>query len=310
MRVALFGGTGFVGCYLVKELLSRGHTPVLLVRPGSEGKVHQPEQCQAVSGTISDDDAIRETLSGCDALIYNVGILREFPGKGITYRELHYRGVQRCVDAALEQGVRRLLLMSANGVKPEGTGYQVTKYQAEEYVQRSGLEWTIFRPSLIFGDPRGRMEFATRLLKQVVAPPLPAPLFFNGLAFHRAGRFRLSPVHVRDVAAAFGTALTDPETCGKTYLLAGPRTLAWKEIIKTIGQAVGKNKWTVPVPVWGVKGAACVFDRFAWFPITRDQLTMLLEGNQGEPAELRGLIGREPQPFSVENLRYLVEYFS
>ena len=95
--------------------------------------------------------------------------------------------------------------MSANGVKADGTPYQVTKYEAEEYLKASGLDWTIFRPSVIFGDPGERMEFATQLASDIIRPPLPAPLFFDGVSPLNAGQFRLSPVHVEDVAQAFET---------------------------------------------------------------------------------------------------------
>ncbi|MGD9388469.1 MAG: NAD(P)H-binding protein, partial [Gammaproteobacteria bacterium] len=132
MKVALFGGTGFVGSYLVDTLLAHGHTPRLLVRSGSESKVVQRERCEIVPGDIEDAAAVAECLAGADAVIYNIGLLREFPAQGITWEKMHYEGVVRVVDAAGQAGVRRFILMSANGVKPEGTGYQSTKYRAEQ----------------------------------------------------------------------------------------------------------------------------------------------------------------------------------
>lgn len=161
MRVALFGGTGFVGSYLVDALVAAGHTPRLLVRSGSEGKVRQAERCEIVPGKIGEPQAVAACLEGADAAIYNIGLIREFPKQGMTWEAMHYAGAAAAIDAAAGSGVRRFVLMSANGAKPEGTGYQSTKFRAEQHLAGSGLDWTVFRPSVMFGDPRGQMEFCT-----------------------------------------------------------------------------------------------------------------------------------------------------
>ena len=153
MRIALIGGTGFVGGYLVDALIEAGHQPSLLVRPGSESKVPRASQCRLVTGLLSDQESIRETIDQCDAVIYNAGILREIPRDGTTFENIHYRGVVSAVDTAVEAGVKRFLLMSANGIQPPETPYQETKCRAEAYVRQSSLVYTIFRPSVIFGDP-------------------------------------------------------------------------------------------------------------------------------------------------------------
>ena len=85
MKVALFGGTGFVGSYLIDELIKKDHKPQLLIRPGSNDKLLNPKQCNIVNGTLSEPSAIESTLKGTDAVIYNVGIIRQFPKKGITF---------------------------------------------------------------------------------------------------------------------------------------------------------------------------------------------------------------------------------
>jgi uncharacterized protein YbjT (DUF2867 family) len=210
MKVTVFGGTGFVGSYLVDALVERGHTPRLLVRAGSEGKVRHRAQCEIVTGDIGDAKSVAEALAGADAAIYNIGLLREFPARGITWEAMHYEGAARAIDAATDAGgVKRFVLMSANGAKPEGTGYQVTKYRAEQYLSRSGLDWTVFRPSVVFGDPRGREEFCSMLRDQMLAPPVPAPLFHEGIWPAGAGRFCMSPVAIQDVAQAFVRSLGD-----------------------------------------------------------------------------------------------------
>lgn len=306
MRVALIGGTGFVGGYLVDALLAGGHEPSVLVRPGSERKLVQERRCRVVAGDLQTDAAIAGTLAESQAVIYNVGILRAFPRRGITFESLQFDGVQRTIRHAQAAGIRRLLLMSANGVKAPGTPYQETKYRAEQVAHASGLEVTVFRPSVIFGNPRGTMEFASQLYRDMVRPPMPAavlhPRWRPG-----DGQVRMSPVHAEDVAAAFVAALGNPDTIGRTYELGGPESLSWADILGRVAAAAGRRKWQVPVPIPLMKIAAGLLDRWPLFPVTRDQLIMLAEGNTADSSELAALIGRSPQPFSVENLAYLAE---
>lgn len=296
MRVAIIGGTGFVGKYLVDALLDRGHKVTALVRPGSEGKL-QPRDCvRKIAGDLDDKAAIAEALEGSQAVIYNVGLLREFPRRGITFEQAQYRGVVDTVEAARKAGVPRLLLMSAIGAKDPGTKYQATKRRAEKHALASGLDVTVLRPSVIFGDPRGTMEFATQLRRDMVTPPLPA-VAFPGV--------RLSPVHVEDVAAAFVAALADDATIGRTIELAGPEILTWHEIVERIATAAGKSKIILPMPLWIMRAGAALFDWLPFYPVTRDQLTMLSEGNTAPVDALEALIGAPARPFDAQHLRYL-----
>lgn len=304
MKTAIFGATGFVGGYLVEALVGAGHGPSVLVRPGSEHKLRAAERCRRVSGDLSDHSALRETLEGCDAVIYNVGLLREFPRRGITFEEMHFGGVKRVAAAAKQQGVNRFLLMSANGVRRDGTKYQSTKYRAEQLVKEQGFAATIFRPSVIFGDPHGLMEIGTQLYQDLVKPPLPAPAFHTGLR-PSSGQVFMSPVHVRDVADAFVTALDNPAAAGITYTLGGPDELSWTEMIRRVARATERKKIILPLPVSLMQVGATLLDWLPFFPVTRDQLRMLAEGNTVSPDELRRLIGREPRAFTPEHLQYL-----
>ena len=304
MRVAVFGGTGFVGSYLIDALIAAGHEPSVLVRPGSEHKLRQAVHCRTISGDLTSTSAIDAILEDCSAIIYCVGILREYPNRGITFEDLQFNAVVRVAELAEAHGISRLLLMSANGAKVPGTRYQETKFRAEQHVKDAGFEVTIFRPSVIFGDPRGTLEIATQLCRDMITPPLPAVGFFAGWHPTR-GKIQMSPVHVGDVALAFVRALEDPAAVGETYELGGPEALDWVEMLRRIGQAVGRDKWILPMPLGLMKIAATLFDRLPFFPVTRDQLTMLAEGNTADPAALKLLIGKRPAAFVSQNLTYL-----
>lgn len=304
MHVAVFGGTGFVGAYLIDALIASGHEPSVLVRPGSENKLDDAGQCRTISGDLNANDAIAATIDGCNAIIYSVGILREHRRLGITFENLQYDSVVRVADAAKDQGVARFLLMSANGVKSPGTKYQDTKYRAEQHIKASAFDFTVFRPSVIFGDPHGKLEIATQLMNDMIAPPIPAVGFYKGFSSSR-GAVLMSPVHVEDVALAFVRALEDPATFGRTYALGGPETLSWTEMLGRVASAVGKKKCILPVPIGVMMPAAMLFDRWPMFPVTRDQLAMLAEGNVCDSAELASLIGKAPRRFDSGNLAYL-----
>jgi NADH dehydrogenase len=306
MQVSIIGGTGFVGTYIIQSLLSAGHTPKVLVRLGSEHKLINQEQCKIVNGDISDQQSINECLAGSDAVIYLIGILREIPKQNITFEGSQFNGVKKTVQAAQEQGVKQFILMSANGVKAQGTTYQTTKYRAEQCVKASGLDWTIFRPSVIFGDPQGKMEFCTQLLAELINPPIPAPLFFPGIRIDQAGKFQMQPVHVEDVADAFVKAIDNQDLNKQTFALCGSQPVSWKEIIQTLAKATGKKgKPALPAPAEIVKLVASVFDKQTWFPITKDQINMLLEGNTCSDMDTWQTLEITPKSFSLDTLEYL-----
>ena len=217
MKIALFGGTGFVGSYILDALVASNFSPKVLVRKGSESKLIT--DCDIVCGDISDSDAVRNTLKDVDAIIYNIGIIREFPSDGIKYKDLHYEGVRRCIRLAEEMNISRFILMSANGVRENGTGYQHFKFKAEQELQSSKLKWTIFRPSLIFGKPHhdSHQEFCSQLRDQMLSLPIPAPLFYKGILPIKAGLFSMSPVHVKNIADFFVKSLKMEDTIGKIF---------------------------------------------------------------------------------------------
>jgi NADH dehydrogenase len=305
VNISIIGGTGFVGSYIVDRLIECGHSVRLMSRSATATLAPSRKALEVVVGDVESDDDLHSCIRDTDAVIYLIGILREFPDRGVTFEALQERSVERTIQVASDHGVQRFLLMSANGVRPDGTAYQQTKYRAEEALKATDLQWTIFRPSVIFGDPRGRMEFCTQLRRDIIDSPLPAPLFYDGLLPTHAGAFELSPVAVEDVAEAFVSALERPETIGETLQLCGPDRLTWRHILKTIGSAVGKSKIMLPAPAFVVKTVAAVLDKQAWFPITRDQIEMLLEGNVCDTPGAFALLDIVPKRFDVDALTYL-----
>jgi len=285
MKIFVTGGTGFVGSEVLRQLLAAGHGVRALVRPGSEGKLAVRDGVEIHPGDATEAATLAGALAGCDAIVNLVGIIREFPAKGITFERLHVGVAGNLLAAARDQGVTRYLHMSANGTGPTATtGYHRTKWQAEEVVRASGLDWTIFRPSLVFGKGG---EFVTMLADLIRKLPL-VPVLGDG-------QYRLQPVAVSQVAESFVRALTMAETVGQTYHLGGGESYSYDEILDLTGQAIGRGKVAkAHQPLFMVKPMVRLMEHSAHFPITTDQLEMLLQGNVCDTTAWSAAFGIKP----------------
>ena len=301
-NVVILGGSGFVGGYIVEQLIECGYSVKMINRNAIA--IKDSDRCSQVIIDPNSKELYKE-LDGYDCVIYNIGIIREFPKKGITFENAHYDLAKHTIDMAKKAQVRKFILMTANGVERCLTAYERTKFKAEEYLKDSKLEWTIFRPSVIFGDPNGKMEFCTQVKRDMVKMPLPLPIFFSGLNMFDAGKFEMSPIHVKNVAQFFVKAIEDDTSNKKIYELGGTSSLSWRHMLSVIADACNKRKLSIPTPFLFVKFFALLFDRFSWFPVTRDQLVMLSHGNTCDSREYFSDFDINEIPFEVHNLRYL-----
>lgn len=299
MRVFVTGGTGFVGQYIIDQLLNTGHTVRCLVRNAQDGRL--PDTVEQVQGDVLKPDSLKETLSDTDAVIHLVGIIQEKPSHGITFEALHHQATMNVVHAAREAGVSSWIQMSANGARKDGvSAYQTSKWKAEQVVKEAGFDhWTIFRPSLIFGKPGpGVPEFASQLVNDLIKPLPVWPIFGDG-------SFAMQPIHVEDVARAFVAALGTPAAHGHVMCLSGPEAIPFKTILERIASGAGVSpKLMIPQPLWLMRPVVSILGGIL-LPISSDQLEMLVEGNtcNGQPAA--DLFGLKMTPFTPEELSYL-----
>ena len=285
MKVFVTGGTGFVGREILGQLLSAGDEVRALVRDGSQDKLSGHQNLETHIGDVTDAASLVGALDGCDAVIHLVGIIREFPGRGITFKKMHVTATENILEACDEQGVQRFLHMSSNGTRERGTtAYHRTKWQAEELVRASGLDWTIFRPSLIFGRDSEFVKMLTELIRRVPIVPVIGD-----------GQYRMQPVSVEQVAASFVKALAMPESIGKTYHQGGSESYTYDAILDLTGKAMGRKQVTkVHQPLFMIKPMIKMLQGFEQFPITEGQLKMLIEGNVCDPDEWAQAFGLVP----------------
>jgi NADH dehydrogenase len=282
MKVFLTGGTGFVGSEVLRQLVSAGHSVRALVREGSEDKLVVTDGVEIHSGDITDAATMVGVLEDCDAVIHLVGIIREFPGRNVTFKNMHVKSTENVLAAAEEQGISRYLHMSSNGTRERSnTGYHRTKWQAEESVRNSNLEWTIFRPSLIFAPGSEFVHMLSEVIRRLPVVPVIGD-----------GQYRMQPVALKEVATSFVKALEMPETIGKIYHLGGGESYTYDEILDLTSQAMGKGPATkIHQPLFLIKPMIKVMQSSEHFPITSDQLTMLIEGNVCNPEEWQDTFG-------------------
>jgi uncharacterized protein YbjT (DUF2867 family) len=295
-RVFVTGATGFVGRSVIQALRSDGYVVRCLVRRGSERDLRGLEAVERVEGDILVRRGLEEGMAGCQAVVHLVGIIRERPTAGTTFEMVHTQGTINVLEAAMAAGIRRLLHMSALGSRPGARArYHQTKWAAEEAVRASGLAWTIFRPSIIYG--RGD-EFVTMLARMVERSPV-VPVIGSG-------RQRLQPVPVEHVAEGFARALALPATEKHVYEVGGPDQLTMVELLDAIGSALGHRRVRkAHVPLRFMRTVARILHRLPGFPVTPDQLRMLEEDNVCDPAPFYGAFRLEPMPLATGLRRML-----
>lgn len=302
MKVYLTGATGFVGRYVLQALRAAGHQVRCLVRRPDRPLPFEDEGTEKVAGDLLQPETFAGTLDGCEAVVHLVGIIAEKPRQGVTFDAVHRRGTLHIVAAAQQAGIARFIHMSANGARPDGvTAYQTSKWAAEEIVRQAGFEhWTIFRPSIIFGDPKGSpMEFVTQLARQLIKPFPILPVFGDG-------QYKLQPVAVEVVADAFTQALTKSAAHRQTYCAAGPTSLSYTEILDVITWAVrGRSKPKLHLPLAAVRLLVHTLGRTGLLPITPEQLTMLVEGNTCDPSTFYRDFDVAQVPFTPETIAYV-----
>ncbi|MGF1679486.1 MAG: SDR family oxidoreductase [Candidatus Methylacidiphilales bacterium] len=233
--ILVTGGTGFVGRHVVRELERLGHPVRVLARSRDKAdRSLKGTRAEVVIGDLFDTASLDAACQGCHAVVHLVGIIFE---KGAsTFERVHVQGTRHVVEAARRAGIERFVHMSAIGTRPlSPSRYHTTKWQAEEVVRESGLLWTLFRPSVIYG-PKDQF---VQLFSMLMDPPL-SWMALNIMPCPYEGKSLMQPVTVDAVAAAFARAVGRPVTVGKVYDLCGP-PIRLMDMLARLAEAKGLN---------------------------------------------------------------------
>ena len=284
--VTVFGGSGFVGRYIIKHLADAGYTVRVPTRNTERAKFLKPcgylGQILPIHCDVTDAAAVKEVVAGSEAVINLIGILFERGAR--SFDLMHVQVAKTIAEACKEYGVDTLLHMSALGADAlSNARYAQTKAAAEAAVRAIMPSAVIFRPSVIFGPEDGFLNmFALMGRFSPVLPVVGAalPKFdFNTRTLEVDGGPKFQPVYVGDVADAFMTALTDPDTRTQTYELGGPKIYSFREILEFLLKTTRQKALLIPVPFGVAKLQAMVLQLLPKPLLTPDQVILLKSDN-------------------------------
>ena len=296
----VFGGSGFIGRYVVKRLAARGHVVRVAVRDPEGAMFLRPMggvgQVAPLRATLGDAAAVARAVAGADLVVNLVGILTERHAG--DFQRIQADGADRLARAASAAGVARFVQMSAIGADPGSPSqYARSKGEGEAAVRAAFPSATILRPSLVFGPEDqffNRFASMARLL-----PFLPVI----------SGDSRFQPVYVGNVADAVIAALGQPAGRGQTYELGGPKVWTFRELMAWIVHEVGRRRPLVEVPMRVARLQAQVLERLPGKLLTQDQLLLLSRDNVvGEHRPGLAELGITPTPVELVVPSYLVRF--
>jgi uncharacterized protein YbjT (DUF2867 family) len=263
--ILVTGGTGFVGPKIVHRLRAEDRPVRCLVRDPERATTLASWGCELAKGDVTDPESLRRAVAGCDVVVHLVALIQ---GKPEDFERIMTQGTQHVIAAAKEQGVRRFVLMSALGTSEETRDlapYFRSKWEMEQAVKGSGLEYVIFRPSFIFGKDGGALPTFMRVVRLAPVTPIIGP-----------GTQRSQPIWVENVAEYYADAIDRPDVANRTFELGGPDVVTWNELYARIKKALGKRRPTLHVPLGLARaGAAVVAALPGPSPVTPDQVRML-----------------------------------
>lgn len=307
----VFGGSGFVGRNVVRELARRGWRVRVAVRRPHLAQFLRPMgavgQIQLKQANIRHRPSLAEALEGADAAVNLVGILRQ-SGKQ-RFNAVQGVGPGMLAELAAEAGARAFVHLSAIGADPEAQSlYARSKGEGERAVREAFPKATILRPSIVFGPED---DFFNRFAAMAASLPPLAPLPLIG-----GGKTKFQPVYVDDVADAVCAALIGPHAQGRIYELGGPRVYTFKELMALMLDETGRKRALMPVPFWissmiGLMSEIAALAPFVEPPLTRDQVKLLKNDNVVDNSGAVGTLAElENNPHTVESIlpSYMARY--
>ena len=291
MKVCVAGGTGLLGRAIVPALINAGHEVAILSRSDPSRDPVDP-RATWVRGDVTDPASLISALRGMDAVVDAVQFPNspvENPKKGYTFERIDLGGTKNLVDAAKAAGVPRFIGLSGAGAAEDARYHWLRfKWQEEQHIQASGLTWTIFRPSWIYGP---RDVSLNRFLGFAKFLPF-IPVIGNG-------KIRLNPLFVDDLAAHVAAAPGRPAPENRLFEIGGPDVLTMDEIIRTALRVRGKKRFLLHQPAALMKLVASVAQFAPGRPLTPDAIDFILMDPIADTASLREVFGLPLTPLAA-----------
>jgi uncharacterized protein YbjT (DUF2867 family) len=263
-RIVLLGGSGFVGSHLTAALSAAGCRVFVVTRRRAQARpLFLLPTVEVVEGDPYDSGFLTGLFRGADAVVNLIGILNERPPR-VTFERAHVELARIVVAACRNAQTGRLIQMSALNADRNGPSrYLRSKGEAEEIIGSSGLAWTIFRPSVIFGRGDSFLNLFARLMQYLPVVALAAP------------NARFAPIYVEDVVRCFVRAVGDDTTIGKRFDLCGPSVYTLKHLVEYVSNVTGLRRPVVPLGPALSKLTASVLERLPGQLMSRDNLASM-----------------------------------
>ena len=259
--ILVTGASGFVGRHVVRDLSAGGVRVRALVRSARGAAELEGAECELVRGDVTDPASLLAAARGVRTIVHLVAIVAGAPA---TFERVMAAGTGNLVEAARESGVRRIVLMSALGTRPDATvPYFRAKWAAEQAVASSGVDHAVLRPSFVFGTDGGALPRFLKIARLSPVTPVIGP-----------GTQRVQPIWIDDLVRAVRLA-SEADGTFEPIELGGPEAVTWSELWRRIKTALGTRRPAVHVPFWLARGPAALFERLPPALLTRDQLRML-----------------------------------
>ena len=269
MKIAITGGTGFIGGRLARDLAGRGHELVLIARgvEPPDPALATLERATNIQASVTQTDILREAFRGCDAIVDCAGGSREDGTQ--TYQQVHVEGARSVVAAARSANVQRLVLLSflraRSGIR---SAYLTTKWEGEEIVRKSGLDYTVVKSGLVYGLGDHLLDRLGKLLRRMP---------FSATVGLREKTIR--PVAVEDLLRVLTAAVLEHRFSGQTVAVVGPEELKFSTVARRVARTLGRTVLIIPLPVF-------VQQFIGWFSetvmpeplVSQSQIEMLADG--------------------------------
>jgi uncharacterized protein YbjT (DUF2867 family) len=286
MKIAITGGTGFVGGHLARLLADEGHHCVLIAR----GVDHRDPALRRLPNTTfhaagaDDEDQLAAAFAGCDAVAHCAGINLERGAQ--TYERVHVRGTRCVVNAARRAGARKLVLVSFLRARPDcGSGYHESKFAAEEIVRASGLDYTVFKPGVIYGRGDHMLDHLSHAFHTF-------PIF--GFVGFRPKPVR--PLAVEDFVALLRASLIDGRMSRQTVAVTGPEQMDLTEAVRRVARVVGRRPLMFPLPMWFHYAFGWFCERTMRIPLVSIAQVRILSEGVVEPSVVCDPVPGDLQP--------------
>ncbi len=299
--IAVTGASGYLGSHLTRRLVGSGYPVKALIR--NRAKAEQESrllgvEVEWVEGDVTSPETLADAFNGVTAVIHTVAVaIEKKPG---SYEEINYRGTLNVVDAARKAGIRRFIYISQLGASADlPYRFLASKGMAENYVTAADLDWTVFKPAVIWGPED---EFANSFARLIPITPFIFPIVGDEKSLFQ-------PVWVEDVVTAVQKSLGDSSTIRQIFELGGPEVLTLEEIERRTLKALGRRRLLIPFPMALLRAFVSLLEAVLPNPpVTRNLLELLAVSNVTTHNSTSRFVDK-PEFFSSENAAVYMRQF-